>query len=126
MDSPVQGFWTLQSWQKVKQDGSLQPYSPEEIGGFLYYSPEGQMAVSIYERQAPRLLSSYAGRYEFSGDEVIHQPFEGSSPNGIREKKVRRVQLHEGHMIMETKWNDPSNPDYIHRLVWLKRQAKES
>src|SRR6478736_2499578 len=121
MHHPLVGLWTLLSWHRVFPDSRQSPYCESPIGGFLVYTGEGLMAVSIYEREQTRVLTSYAGRFEYQQGEVVHHPIEGSSPYGIQDKKVRLVRFEHEQMIMETKESDPNNIGFIHRLIWQKR-----
>lgn len=123
MSRSFHGLWSLQSWHKVWDDNRLQLYTEQPVGGYLYYSPEGQMAVSVYEQNTSRLLTAYAGAYEFLGDQVIHYPREGLSPAGPLVKKIRYLELINKQMTLRSPWMEESSGRYQHRLIWLKKDS---
>jgi hypothetical protein len=114
------GFWTLASWTRLTRDGDEAPEFAEPIEGFLLYGEDGHMAVSIFAREKPQLVTSYGGRYELLGDEVIHYPLAGNSPHGIHGAKRRRVSMDGSSLRLETDWLDEAGPTYKFRLQWSK------
>ena len=121
MNSELAGFWTLKSWLKLRADGHTEAYCAAPIGGFLHYSAEGTMAVSIFKRETAEILSTYGGRFEWDGHSVKHQAWEGWSPQGLEQPKVRHLQLTEDAMSMETDWIEDQEAVYRYRLEWQRR-----
>lgn len=121
MEHPLLGLWSLLSWNKIFADSRQEPYSSEAIAGFLYYGPDAKMSVTIYEVEQLRLLSAYAGHYEYCNHEVVHYPILGSSPYGIEGSKIRRLSFEKDCMSMETHWTAQSSKDFIYRLIWQKK-----
>jgi hypothetical protein len=114
------GFWTLSSWTRLTRDGEEKPEFEAPIAGFLLYGEDGHMAVSIFASETPQLLTSYGGRYELLGDEVIHYPLAGNSPQGIHDAKRRRVSGDGSSMRLETDWLEAAGSTYKFRLQWSK------
>lgn len=117
----ILGFWALESWRRVYPDGVSVSYSEQALDGFLHYSSDGQMAVAIFERGAPRLISSYGGPYEVQGSEVWHQPLVGYSPYGVSSAKKRHLTLEQGRLKMETDWIEEDGRTSKFCLCWTKK-----
>ncbi len=76
------GTWRLVSYRTVRADGTIRYPFGNRARGYLIYTPEGRMVVTIMPRRrlvrlaryavsATRYIS-YSGRYTVSGNTVIH------------------------------------------------------
>ena len=84
------------------------------------------MAVSIFKRESAEILSTYGGRFEKRGGSVVHYPWEGQSPQGIGQAKVRHVKLASGQMTMETDWTQgDAREEFLYRLQWIKCEGPQ-
>ena len=121
MSKPLLGIWNLVSWDLEYQDGPLEPYGPLKPQGFLLYSSDGNMAVSIYEVEESRLITSYGGPYEYHEGQVVHYPVQGLSPNGVHNKKVRFIDIDQDLLTLTTAWSDGTDARvFRHRLQWVR------
>lgn len=122
-EQDLRGFWTLASWHILSRDGSVRDYAEEPIAGFLHYGEQDLMAVSIFTRQRPQLLSSYGGRYRCEGKSVIHEAIEGYSPFGLKDKKVRHLHFSDDKQAlrMETDWLEKASESFRYQLIWNKQ-----
>ena len=119
MQNPLIGLWSLVSWDTIYADGRVHPYSAAPVGGFIHYGSDGLMAVSIYAKHQQSLLTTYAGRYEQMGQEVLHMPLEGNSPDGIQEVKRRYCVVTEGVLYLSTAWT-PAADSLKYQLKWQR------
>lgn len=119
-DDDILGFWLLESWDEYREDGSWQPFGGDPLSGFLVYAADGTMSVSIYRRDQPVLLTTYAGHYTRHGREVVHYPVAGNSPSGTQAPKHRYLTLRGNTMIMDTavKSGAPQPGDFT--LLWRR------
>jgi len=113
------GLWSLVSWDTVYADGREHPYSADPVGGFIHYGRDGMMAVSIYAKYQQRLLTTYAGRYEQMGEEVLHMPLEGNSPDGIHEVKRRYCTVTSDTLCLSTAWTHAAD-SLKYQLKWQR------
>ncbi len=120
MKTAIVGLWTLVSWDRAFADGSSEPYCDGPVGGILHYGANGHMSVSLYQTDQPRILSTYGGSYECLGQDAIHYPVAGYSPDGIDKPKRRRLAIAGRTMHMESAWREGSGPTYKHKLVWQR------
>jgi hypothetical protein len=106
------GAWRLVSWENQAADGQVTyPMGPDPIG-YVLYSADGRFSVTISRAgragfAAGDLLSgtteekaralegcvTYAGRYTFHGDRVIHHVELSLLPNWVGSDQEQWVEL---------------------------------
>ncbi len=114
------GCWKLQDWYVITPAGNKQPYTQEDLGGFLHYGADGQMAVAIYEENTAHLHTSYSGPYEWDGSAARHSPVAGFPPPDPDVTKVRFLAIDGSSMVMETPWISESEGSVKYQLKWQK------
>src|SRR6185437_5894885 len=91
LTNPLLGTWRLVSFEIENPEGEVSRPFGENAAGYLMYSADGYMAVSIMPLDRPNFLSStldagkpeekigafdtytsYCGTYEIRGDTVVH------------------------------------------------------
>ena len=104
------GFWRLLSFDLVFEGGAKEPFARNKVSGFLYYGKDKNMSVSLFEEKTGRVLTTYTGPYKKSGDFVVHYPFLGSSPNGLKKPKKRRMTLLGDLLYLESSFYEEKHP----------------
>jgi hypothetical protein len=114
------GVWQLERWELVQPDGTSQiPFGPSPQGR-LVYTADGHMSVVISRPDRPRLADepaarpldqraaafdgahAYAGRYQYHGDEVVHQVSVSTMPNYEGTSQRRRVAFAGDRLVLTT------------------------
>jgi len=110
--SPLVGTWSLLAWYNQTADGRrLYPLGPDATG-YIGYSHDGFVFVHLMaadralyavndpfggtaeeDSAAVKSQITYAGRYEFHGDHVIHRVTHSSCPNWVSTSQVRQVEF---------------------------------
>ena len=111
-NAPLVGTWSLCSWYNQTEDGRrLFPFG-KDASGYISYSPDGFVFVHLMtSRRVPFAVNdpfggtlqedsdafkshiTYAGRYEFTGDRVIHRVTQASCPNWVGTAQIRQVEF---------------------------------
>lgn len=110
--TPLIGIWELVAWYNETADGRRIYPLGERATGYISYSPDGFVFVQLSaadrtlyavndpfggtaEEDSAAIKSqiSYAGRYEYHVDHVIHQVTQSSCPNWVGTKQRRRVEF---------------------------------
>ncbi len=108
--TPLIGTWSLLDWYNETDTGRRLHPLGERASGYISYSPDGFVFVHMMapdrvpflendpfcgaveeESAAFKSHITYAGRYDFHGDQVIHHVTQASCPNWIGTEQVRRV-----------------------------------
>ena len=136
------GVWRLQSMEVHSRDGkSTYPFG-EDASGYICYTKEGFMSVSIMRRERGQYSSndylggtideraaaahgylSYCGPYETTEDRVIHHVEMSLFPNWIGQDLVRFYRFDGDRLFLTT---DPfviDGNEQIARLVWRRKQT---
>ena len=120
-ENPLVGAWRLVSWHNRDADGRLSyPMGPDATG-YILYSADGHIAVSLMragrmlftagdllraqpaEKQAAaESFVGYAGRYRYLGDRVIHEVEVSLFPNWVGTGQERFVRLDETRLTLST------------------------
>ena len=110
--SPLIGTWSLIDWYNETKTGQrLYPLGPN-ASGCISYSDDGFVFVHLMaadrvlfaendpfggtmkeDSTAFKTQITYAGRYEYHGDHVIHHVTQASFPNWIGTDQVRQVEF---------------------------------
>ncbi|WP_299982865.1 lipocalin-like domain-containing protein [uncultured Ruegeria sp.] len=110
--TPLIGTWSLIDWYNETKTGErLYPLGPNATG-YISYSQDGFVFVHMMaadrvsfetsdpfggstaeDSKAYKTQITYAGRYEYHGDHVIHHVTQASFPNWIGTEQVRQVSF---------------------------------
>ncbi len=99
-DNPLIGTWRLVSWRNEASDGSITYPMGADAVGLILYTADGHISAHLGKADRPPFADSdlaggspaedgaamksyvsYAGTYEFRGDQVIHHVKIASFPN---------------------------------------------
>jgi len=113
------GTWQLVSWHNKHADGSKTYTLGKDALGYISYSPDG--FVFVHLMAANRVLFSendpfggtqaedsaamksqitYAGTFDYSGDQVVHTVTQSCCPNWVGTKQVRDVKFQGSDLIL--------------------------
>ena len=134
------GTWKLVSVSSWTDKGDINraAHGPNPTG-FLTYTSEGRMMVVIAEdgrkplsvadrvsapveerAQAFSTFMSYAGRYTFTGDKVVHHVEVASLQNDVKKDQVRSVKLHGDRLTLRTPPISRGGVLQTFELVWQR------
>lgn len=118
--NPLVGTWRITAFEMRSGDGqvALRPLG-EQPTGYLLYSPEGYMSVTLSAPERTRwsipdqllapeaeraaamsALMAYSGRYELSDGVVTHYPVAAHMPNMVGAPQRRFVAIAGNHMTL--------------------------
>src|SRR5215204_5698838 len=93
------GVWKLIKTRVVDNDGNEQPspLGPEPMGIIMYEANRVMVVVCDGRQTIPpgagqRVFISYAGTFDFNGDELVTRVDGASSPEGFADQ-VRRIRF---------------------------------
>jgi hypothetical protein len=117
--NPLVGAWRLVATEIRSPDGRVRYPFGRDPSGYLIYAADGRMSATIMagertafgtayrrgegcEAKAAALETylSYAGRYEFLGDRVVHRVEIALIPDTVDSELVRLVTLEGDHLIL--------------------------
>jgi len=134
------GTWKLVSVSSWTDKGDINraAHGPNPTG-FLTYTSEGRMMVVIAEdgrkplsvadrvsapveerAQAFSTFMSYAGRYTFTGDKVVHHVEVASLQNDVKKDQVRSVKLQGDRLTLRTPPISRGGVLQTFELVWQR------
>ena len=136
MPRQVVGTWRLKEWQTRTADGRVDyPLGPHPVG-YLAYTPDGHLFVTIMRPHRPRFATddllggapeekaqaasgfvAYSGRYEVRDGRVLHHIEISSFPNWVGTSQERFVEL-EGDRLTITTAPLQIGGTTTNRLVW--------
>lgn len=136
MSQSVVGTWRLKRWETHHPDGRITfPLGPDAVG-YLFYTPEGYMSVSMMRaKRAPfageDMLGgtpeekaaaaaeyvTYCGSYDIQDGAVIHHVEMSLFPNWVGVDQVRFAEVEGDELTITTKPLRIGG-DTINRLVW--------
>jgi hypothetical protein len=119
--SPLVGAWRLVAMEYRYPDGRVRyPYGREAVG-YIIYTADGRMSATLMGgdraqfgiefgrgegREAKAVAFetylSYAGRYEFPGDRVIHHVEVALIPDWVGTTLVRLARFEDERLILST------------------------
>lgn len=136
--SRLLGTWRLVSVEARGVDGAVTlPYGREPVG-YLTYTAEGRMAVSIMRAPAPRVKSGdlflgaaealgaghayigYSGTVAVEGDTVVHTLDTCSYPNWVGTVQRRRFQLEADSLTLTTPLIDRGGVAAAAVVKWVR------
>lgn len=135
------GTWELLSVETRRVDGSL--YRRGDRTGYLIYNFDGFMSVAFMKKGRSKFVSgdirggtieekieafngyiSYCGKYEISGDTVIHEIEVSLFPNWIGDRQVRYFRFDDNILTLSTPLQLIGGIELSSHLVW-KRVRKD-
>ena len=143
MPSSVIGTWRLQLWETQTADGDVSyPLGPDAVG-YLSYTPDGYVFVSMMRANRARYATSdllggtpaekaeasanyvtYCGRYELREERVIHHIELSLFPNWIGLDQERFAEL-DGDRLTITTAPIAIGGTTTNRLVWERVHTPE-
>ena len=109
---PLIGTWSLLDWYNETDAGQRLYPLGKQATGYISYSQDGFVFVHMMaadrasfcvndpfggtadeDSEAFKTHITYAGRYTYNGDHVIHDVTQASCPNWIGTKQIRQVAL---------------------------------
>ena len=137
------GTWSLLSYRLLGSLGRVRfPYGEEPVG-YLLYSPDGHMAVSIMSggrvhwagtdirRQtaeeaaaATRTYLSYCGTYTLLADRVLHDIRTSLFPNWTGTRQERFYRMRDGCLELSTAPFEPHPTSPRAQLVWRRMETR--
>jgi hypothetical protein len=136
-DDKLVGTWKLVSASSTTSAGerSETPYGPSPVG-FLTYTAEGRVTAMIsydgreslsfgggsQEEQAEafKTFLAYAGRYQLSGDKVIHHVEISSIQNYVDKDLVRNVKFEGDRIVLATPPTRLNGKLQTVELIWQR------
>ena len=133
------GAWRLVSWENQAADGQVTYPMGADALGYVIYTGDGRFSVTISRRgragfAAGDLLGgtteekawamesfvTYAGRYSFHGDRVIHHVELSLFPNWVGTDQQRSVELSGDRLILSASPLLLAGKQQLPRLVWQR------
>jgi hypothetical protein len=135
------GAWRLVAMEYRYSDGRMRyPYGREAVG-YIIYTADGRMSATLmagdrapFDTEYPRgegreakaaafeSYLSYAGRYEFPGDRVIHHVEVALIPDWVGTTLVRLARFEGERLILST---EPDARGRVTVITW-ERVASEA
>jgi hypothetical protein len=138
--SRLLGTWRLVSVEARGGDGAITlPYGREPVG-YLTYTAEGRMAVSIMRAPASRVKSGdlflgaaealgaghayigYSGTVTVEGDTVVHTLDTCSYPNWVGTAQRRRFLLEGDRLTLTTPPIERGGTGAVATVIWVRLQ----
>ena len=133
------GTWLLVSWETIYSDARTIFPMGEDAQGILIYSVDGYMSATLFRAARPQFTSgemltaedaekcaawnsyfSYAGAYEWVGEELVHHVSVSMYPNWVDEKQRRKVSMSGGRLVLETPPQRTRRGLQHSRVIWRK------
>jgi hypothetical protein len=133
------GAWQLLFWENRAADGQVSHPMGTDALGYLLYTADGRFCVTISRRgragfaagdllggtteEKARVVEgyvTYAGRYSFHGDRVIHHVELSLFPNWVGTDQQRSVELSGDRLILSASPLLLAGKLQVPRLVWQR------
>ena len=137
--NPLVGTWRLLSFETKTSSGEVSNLLGEGSVGYLIYGQDGYMAVSMMQAsRAPfasadllagsseekltafETYSSYCGRYELSGNKVIHHIELSLFPNWSGKVQERFVELSDDCLTLRTPPMSVGGVEQTMQAIWQR------
>jgi hypothetical protein len=142
MNNPLVGTWRLVSWLNRAEDGLVSHPMGDDAVGYLTYTDDGHMAVTICRANRPPFAGgdllqattpersaafetylSYCGRYEWRGESVVHLVELCTFPNWIGTEQVRFAKLSGDRLVLTSPPLLLAGQTQISTLTWARAVA---
>lgn len=137
--NPLIGAWQLVSMENRFADGRVRyPYG-SEASGYILYTAEGRMSATIIGGDRVQLGTeygrgegvaekaaafegylSYAGRYTFEGDRVIHHVEVALIPDWVGTDLVRLADFRDDLLILSTEPSSRGETTRATVITWRR------
>ncbi len=137
--NPLIGTWRLISYESRTGDGEVSYPLGEKPLGFILYSEDGYMSVTMMtanrisyasgdlrggtpeeKRSAAETYLSYSGKYTFEGDRVLHHVEVSFFPNRVGTTQVRHLTLSGDTVTLRTPEMLINGEQQTAELVWQR------
>lgn len=133
------GTYDLVSWENRHESGKITyPLGPD-AKGTISYSSDGFVFVHIMKnnrkdhsvvdlfggdiseiKQSANTHISYCGRYEITGNEIIHYVIISSFPNWVPSEQKRNWQFKEGQLLLSAQGLQVGSEKVGAYLIWQR------
>jgi hypothetical protein len=115
------GAWELERWETRYDDGRAIFPMGEDARGHLLYTADGHMSAFLMRANRPSFVTgealtasdaekvaawnsfyAYAGRFEVSGDTVVHHVYASLYPNWVGQDQPRLVRFEGERLLLTT------------------------
>lgn len=137
--NPLIGTWRLISYEARTGDGAVSYPLGKNPSGFILYSEDGYMSVTMMSANRTNYASSdlragtpeeklaaaetylsYSGKYTFEGDRVLHHVEVSFFPNRVGTTQVRHLTLSGNTVTLRTPAMLISGEQQTAELVWQR------
>jgi len=137
--NPLLGTWRLISYEARTGDGAVSYPLGKNPSGFILYSEDGYMSVTMMSANRTNYASSdlragtpeeklaaaetylsYSGKYTFEGDRVLHHVEVSFFPNRVGTTQVRHLTLSGNTVTLRTPAMLISGEEQTAELVWQR------
>ena len=139
--NPLIGTWRLISYEARTGDGSVSYPLGHNPSGFILYSEDGYMSVTMMTANRTKYASgdlrggtpeeklsaaesylSYSGKYTFEGDRVLHHVEVSFIPNRVGTTQVRNLTLSGNTVTLSTPAMLINGEQQTAELVWQRAE----
>lgn len=136
-NNPLVGVWRLLSWVVEAADGEISHPLGEDARGYIIYTSEGFMSVSIMRAGRPCFAvpemvegtveekvaavegyMTYCGRYELRERSVIHKVELNTLPNRVGTRQERFFEVGGGRLVLTSPPRRVGGRTVAARLTW--------
>jgi hypothetical protein len=124
--SELHGTWRLVGRRVTDAQGKVTYPTGDKPRGFIMYNPDGFMAVEFFmpmkgpDGKVAERFFAYAGRYELSGDKMLHHMEVSAQPDNIGKTFERQVSR-EGDLLVLSSSPDPNGgPGSKGSMLWRR------
>lgn len=113
------GSWNLVNHGTENSEGVFRATS-DYLKGQLIYNPDGSMSVLIVTKENPESLRdiiSYAGRFSFEADRILHHVEVSPDPNRRGTTELRFFKLSGSELQLSTS----PGPQGRYVITWVKK-----
>jgi len=134
----IVGVWSMIAWRQHRGDQTVLPLGDLPVG-FIVYTRDGFVSVNIMRRGRPQMMTGdfvsasdeekavafagymgYCGRYELTGDMVVHHIQAASYPNWIGDRQQRRISWDGQILRLSTSPRDVNGVKVTAVIEWKR------